>query len=858
MKKAILGLCGILCAAAVGIGPVRAAEQKSHPYVVVVGVSNYADPQIKPRPHAETDATALYDLFTDKRYLGVAPAHAKLLLGKPDAKAGSEAATHENIIKAVRWAATKAKKDDLLVLAFFGEGAPLNERSCYLASDSTFKDRAKNAVAATDIEHALEKLQSRKMLVLIDVNFKGFDTGKDPSPELNVQNFYQMREYLGADEDEPATGRVILLATRGFTSAVELKDHDVFSKVILDGLKGAADKDGYEPDGAVTVDELVEYLDKEVPHLNRQNGKNRDERDQLPLVFAGEGSHFVLTHNPAVTATLERRLEKVAELEKSGQVTAEQAEEGRKLLALMPKLKSYQSLRKSWESLADAKIDVAAFARQAGDIREAMKLEPRAARSYAAKVVHATELITSEYVKDVVQGELIAWGIRGLYQRIEEKIPPELKERLDKAKDLDEKELTQLLTDARANLGRRDDLDNHKDLDFTLQRMLTHLDPYTTYIDPEALARFRQETSGNFYGVGISIRKETNRDMLYVVTPLMGSPAYKAGIKAGDVITAIKRDMDSSGSPLAETEVTSTKGLALGDAVKKILGIKGTYVTLTVEREGVSKPLDFKLRRELIHMESVIGVKRNADDSFDYLIDSKNRIAYVRLTSFADDTSRDLAEVLAQLKKNGGIRGFILDLRYNPGGLLQSAVEISDMFIDDGLIVKIRNRAGQEQSYSGQSEGSYLDFPMVCLINGGSASGSEIVSACLQDHRRAVLIGERSYGKGSVQNLQNFEGGKLKLTTASYWRPSGKNIHRFPHAKETDEWGVTPDKMIKLNRKEREELIEAQHNQEVIPRRDVVAKEPAPEFKDRQLDAALSYLRDQIKTAARDSSNKDG
>jgi carboxyl-terminal processing protease len=193
---------------------------------------------------------------------------------------------------------------------------------------------------------------------------------------------------------------------------------------------------------------------------------------------------------------------------------------------------------------------------------------------------------------------------------------------------------------------------------------------------------------------------------------------------------------------------------------------------------------------------------------------------------------------------------------------LTSAVEISDLFIDDGLIVTIKQpRASRAAPYNGQSEGSYLDFPMVCLVNNTSASGSEIVAACLQDHGRAVIMGERSYGKGSVQNIQPFEGGELKLTTASFWRPNGKNLNKSSTSgKEDEDWGVSPNPghALKLSEKEREQLYDHLHEAEIIQGRDIQAKEKKTQFKDRQLEKALEYLRGQIKTAAKVTAKKAG
>jgi carboxyl-terminal processing protease len=285
-------------------------------------------------------------------------------------------------------------------------------------------------------------------------------------------------------------------------------------------------------------------------------------------------------------------------------------------------------------------------------------------------------------------------------------------------------------------------------------------------------------------------------------------------------------------------------------------------VKLTCSREGYTEPLEFELTRSRIEVETVLGIKRNNDDSWDYYVDPDNKIGYIRLTTFARNSYRDMLKAVRELadNKKNGLKGLVLDLRFNPGGLLDVACDISDLFIDDGLIVTIKPRIGRQTPFLGKHAGSYLDFPMVCLVNGQSASGSEIVSACLQDHKRAVIMGERSYGKGSVQNIQDFEGGQLKLTTASFWRPSGKNLNKSSTGgKDEDEWGVMPDKgfLLKLSAKERDDLFEHQHNLEIIDHRSK-DKDPKPEFKDTQLEKAVDYLRGQIKTASRSPEKKAG
>jgi carboxyl-terminal processing protease len=890
------GLLGVLLLALVAVwlaGPsaqrparadqaARADEAKKAPqtYVVLVGISDYDDKQITPRPHAEDDAKALYDLFTNKDYLGADADHVRLLLGKEDAGRHSRPATKENIVKALGWLKDEAKAGDLVLFAFLGEGCSLGERGdrrCYLASDSTLKDRDKNAVAASTIAENLDKLQSHHFCAFLDVNFKGFAKDvKDAIPEAALGDT-AYREFLGddgSDDHGPIPGRLVFLATNGLSTALDLDKHGVFTQVLLDGLtvedgKVAADKEGDEADGVVTVDELADYYRKTEPAVVREHGKTKEEKEGQGFVL-GVSTHFGLTHNPKVAAKVEERLKALARLAEDKKVSADEAAEGKELLARMPKLQALRDLRKEYQKLVDGgSVDKFEEARKA--ILAKRKLDHSDAVKFAGKVMEAVDMLKTGYVKEVNPGTLVGWAIKGLYKRIEEKLPEDIEDKLGKTKTMSDNELTELLADARERLGRREDLESPKDMDITLQRMMRNLDPYTTYFDAETVRRVGDEIRGSFGGVGIQIRKDAARDMLQVVTPIFRSPAYEAGIQTGDVITRIYREVDSEGKKLDKPEDLPTKGMPLGDVVKKIQGMPGTKVKLTVEREGASKPLEFELKRKKVEVESVLGIKRKANDEWNYFVDEENKIGYVRLTQFARNTARDLKEVMRDLKKQK-LRGLVLDLRFNPGGLLDSAVEISDMYTD-GVIVGIRQRGKRLEKLdhdwlaalgkvAARGFERYEGFPMVCMVNGLSASGSEIVGACLQDHGRALIVGERSYGKGSVQNIQPFEGGEIKLTTATFHSPLDRTLNKAS-TKGTDEeeWGVRPDKgyLVPLSLAERDSLMEHQHNSEIIYAKDGKVQPPKSEadFKDRQLEAALKYLRGQIKTIAKDNPKKD-
>ncbi len=318
---------------------------------------------------------------------------------------------------------------------------------------------------------------------------------------------------------------------------------------------------------------------------------------------------------------------------------------------------------------------------------------------------------------------------------------------------------------------------------------LERLDPHSSYITPHEYKQFEKQSEGKFGGVGIQVGfGRQNTGQLTVISPMPGTPAYEAGVLAGDLILKI--------------DGKSTENMRMNEAVDLIQGDPGQKVTLTVLHEGGKEPVDLSITRAIIEVSSVLGDRRKPDNlrAWDFMLDDANKIGYIRLTHFSRTASKEMRDAVEELQRRGA-RGLVLDLRNNPGGLLKEAREVSDLFLTGGRIVSTKGRNHKEEAYDAKSEGTLMvpteKYPMVVLVNKYSASASEIVAAALQDHGRAVVIGERSYGKGSVQNIiEMHEGGDrsaLKLTTASYWRPSGKNIHRFPDSKETDEWGVRPN-----------------------------------------------------------------
>ncbi len=327
------------------------------------------------------------------------------------------------------------------------------------------------------------------------------------------------------------------------------------------------------------------------------------------------------------------------------------------------------------------------------------------------------------------------------------------------------------------------------------------LDPFSSVIWPSDLEEFQKSTQGEFSGVGIQIQSDDDGS-LRVVSPLEDSPAYRAGIKAGDIVTHI--------------DGRNAKGITLGQAVKNITGKSGTVVVLTVRNtEGASS--DFPIVRQTIKVASVKGWQHQPGGGWDYYVDPDNRIAYIRLTNFTKTTSEDLAGALSQMKQSGA-KGLILDLRYNPGGLLQAATEVVDRFIADGTIVSTRadrKTPNPPTVAPATADGDESDLPTVVLVNQYSASASEIVSGALKDHGRAMIIGERTFGKGSVQMLFPLYNRRayLKLTTSHYYLPNGKCIHREENSKE---WGVDPDLTIEMTPEQMRAAIDARQELDVL------------------------------------------
>ena len=358
-----------------------------------------------------------------------------------------------------------------------------------------------------------------------------------------------------------------------------------------------------------------------------------------------------------------------------------------------------------------------------------------------------------------------------------------------------------------------------KDLIYgALKGMLSSLDPYSQFMDPDTYNEMKVETEGEFGGIGIEIT--IMDDLLTIISPIEGTPAYNVGLKPGDKIVKIDDEI--------------TKDLTLIEAVKRLRGKPGTDVNVTVLREKEKKLLDFTVTRSIIKLESI---KRSE------IIDE--HIGYVRLVEFQEKTRVDLEKSLRDLEKKG-IKALILDLRNNPGGLLDASIEVADRFLEeDKVIVSTKGRV-ENQNYIFKAKGNrkHLDYPLIVLINGGSASASEIVAGAIQDHKRGIVMGTKSFGKGSVQTVVPLpDGSAVRLTTSKYFTPSGRSIHGE---------GIEPDITVehredakKEEDKNKEDVFEnlQKNKEDVVEKKEEVTQKKKEVKYDNQILSAVDVLK---------------
>ncbi len=375
-------------------------------------------------------------------------------------------------------------------------------------------------------------------------------------------------------------------------------------------------------------------------------------------------------------------------------------------------------------------------------------------------------------------------------------------------------------------------------VDGAIRGMMLQLDPYSGYIGPEEMESYRRRASGTYIGIGVQIGHRDDR--LTVIAPIEQSPAIEAGVRAGDYILAI------DGVP--------TDDLGVADADRLLEGVPGSSVELTLRHIGNIQVETISIARAPVTIHTVKGYTVDHDGQWGYSIDPEAHIAYVRISYFHEKTAEEFSRALQSIKAQGS-QALILDLRFNPGGSLRSAVGIVDRFLDEGVILSTVTRHEALDVFRARHEGTLPPWPLAVLVNGGSASSSEIVSGALQDHKRATIVGTRSFGKGVVQSVIPLQRqtAALSLTVAHYRLPNGRIIHKNASNQATNEWGVIPDRIVNISPAASHQILEERQRLDLVAaeqretRVDANAEPTPHEMRhvalDPQLQAALQAIR---------------
>lgn len=751
-------------------------------WALVVSVADHpsTDPETARLRKQELDR--LIQLLKDPaRFPSLGPRIEALTATDPSAK---DAATARNIRAAFAQIAAKAQPSDDLLIVWSGPVESSPEERRWYAADTDHASIAATSILATELKGLIDSTRCASVFSVVEARTatKSSSPTEDPSDSLSTN------EFLGP-------GRSALISWNSEDAGKES-----LIRLVTSGWEGAADRDGGEADGSISVRELSDFV-----------------REQRPAVrvYLDRTEDRWLALDPKGDLTAKQRIASLREKNSQGIISDRILSQGIRLLSRMPRFADDRTLRLAYIEFLSGKISLEALEAERRKQLTLRNLPEEEAQTFARTVTEVFQLVRDRHIDGAAAPRALAGAIEDLNKIFGGPGAEDLLTLLRADEDSNAEQLEKELLRFRRALGRREEITEPAE-NICLERMLGRLDPYSAYLPADIYRELLEQSSGRFTGIGVVLKENNLDSSLTVLFPIPGGPADRAGIQAGDRIVAV------------DDQVVSKVGSSA--ASKELIGLTGTTVELSIERDG-APPTKRSITREEVAIGSVVGWSRESDGAWNYWLDPNERIGYARITNFTASTADDLREVLRQLRFEG-MRGMILDLRFDPGGLMTAATEVANLFLSEGLIVQVRERREEERSISAFRFGTFSDFPLVVLVNGESASGSEIVAAALQDSQRALIVGSRTFGKGSVQEVIPLSSGDsgVKITSALFVRPNGQNIERRLGGvrAQGDVWGIEPSPGLGIEIYPEEthllrvELLRRQYGQPIpTPLRDV-------------------------------------
>ncbi|MBY0587592.1 S41 family peptidase [bacterium] len=749
--------------AAFGADAPPADREPRRAWGLIVWIDHFADRSLDRTDIEPATIDRLHKTLADTKRFPNLAGRLEMLLSSPGTNA-EQFASAANVRRSLERIAKRAEPGDDLLLIWISRHTRGPGETRWLTSDADWNNLPASSLLTGELGELLHMIRCRNRVIVVDSHSARADDPTGPSDPSVL---------LGPLTEWAGPRRLVVGSNDGYRqdpSKLSAASRIFFTK-LTDALAGQADIAGGEPDGWISTTEIIDFLRRQAP---------------FSTVLGYDPNRWI-GRNPAPRSKTDVRRAALVSLRDRGELDESTLALGLRLLERLPRFEEDQKLRQAFVALAAGSRSVDELKEQRRQWLGQRQLDDASTVQFSRQASQVYREVLARHVHPEDAPAAMEEGCADLAEAFdvaEEDWVPRAVADILAATPTDP---AIPLSAFRSRLGRRPSLTTPAEL-ILLQGMLHALDPYSAYLPRDVFEEIQQQTRSRFTGIGVVLQENPWERTLQVLMPIPGGPADRAGLRDGDRILSV--------------DGAKTIDLGPNEASQRLSGQPGSVVSLDIQPLG-APTRSLTIQREDVPLVTVVGYSLKADQTWNYWIPPALptgssipfRPAYIRITRFAGDTADRLRRVLRDLESQG-MTHLILDLRFNPGGLMESACDVADLFLSEGLIMRVMDRQGKNRDRHAVRLGTFRDHQLVVLINGESASGSEIVSAAMADNRRGLVAGSRSFGKGSIQEIVSLPDGMsgLKITSALFLRANGENLERFLGGRRPsgEIWGVRP------------------------------------------------------------------